>query len=231
LFVLALAPAFSQSAFTRGEELLMRNLPAQALPVLEEALEEDPANIKAYLYLALTYQQLNRPEDAVAVYLKALPRGGAEAPRIAYNLGNAYFSQGNTAQAKRYYSEAIQADPAFSSAYLNRANALVKEGALAEAVKDYRYYLTLEPQSTKRAQVERMVGFIHEEFAAAEQALVTAERRRQEEAELARVEAERKQRLLEEISASLKKAAEETQGLSAGNESVMSYEGEFELEE
>jgi tetratricopeptide (TPR) repeat protein len=202
----------------------MRNLPGEALPVLEAAMEEDPANIKTYLYLALTYLQLNRPDDAIATYLKALPRGGAETPRIAFNLGNAYFDKGNTAMAVKYYSQAIEANPAYSPAYLNRANALVKGGALRDAIADYQYYLILEPHSAKRSQVEQLVAFITEEFA-------LAERRRVEEEARAKAEAERKQRLLEEVSASLQAAAEETQGLSAGSENVLNYDGEFELEE
>jgi hypothetical protein len=46
----------------------------------------------------------------------------------------------------------------------------------------------------------------------------------------AAAEAERRQRLLEEVAASLQSSAEETQGLSSGSEDVQGYDGEFELE-
>jgi tetratricopeptide (TPR) repeat protein len=224
-------PLAAQSNFTKGEGLFMRNQPAEALPILAAALEEDPANIKAYLYLAVVLLQLNRSDDAIATYLKVLPRGGVETSQIAYNLGNVYYSKGNTTMAARYYTEAITSDPANASAYLNRANVLVRSGSLKEALSDYEYYLTLEPHSAKRPQIEQLVAFINEEFAAAERQRILEEQRRLEAEALAKAEAERKQRLLEEVSASLQAAAEETQGLSAGSEGMLNYEGEFELVE
>ncbi|GHT72907.1 hypothetical protein FACS1894124_0360 [Spirochaetia bacterium] len=223
--ILAFLPlsGFAQNSFARGEELFMQNRPKDALPVLEEAALEDPANLKTFLYLATVYLQLDRPDDAIAVYLKILPRGGNETPRIAYNIGNAYFGKGNAAMAVKYYTEAIIADPSYASAYLNRANVRLRGGEMKDAVADYQYYLTLEPRSAKRPQVEGLLAFIAEEAASAERARILAEAQ-------AKAEAERKQRLLEEVSASLQAASEATQGLSAGSERVMIDEGEFELE-
>jgi hypothetical protein len=99
----------------------------------------------------------------------------------------------------------------------------VKSGALKDAVPDYELYLSLEPLSPKRQEIERLLSFIREEFAAEERRKLLAE-------EQARQEAERKRRLLEEVSASLQAAAEESTGLSAGAEKVQGYDGEFELE-
>jgi tetratricopeptide (TPR) repeat protein len=245
-------PLPAQSTFSRGEELFMQNNPEAALPALEAALAEDPANLKTYQYLGIIYLQLERPEDAVAVYLKALPRSGPEAPRINFNLGNTYFTMGDYERAIRYYSDTLDANPAYASARLNRANARMRLGAMPEAIEDYRFYLTLEPRSPKRAQIENLIAFVAEEAAIAEQRRITeaeqaraeAERVRLEEErervaseERARVEAERVQqeeerrrRLLEEVSASLQADAGETRGLSAGSERPQDYDGEFELE-
>lgn len=224
-------PLAAQNNFTRGEEFFMRNQPAEALPFLTAASEEDPANVKAYLYLAVVYLQLDRGDDAIATYLRVLPRGGAETSQIAYNLGNIYYARDNNEMAVKYYTEAIAADPANASAYLNRANALVRSGLRKEALSDYGHYLTLEPRSAKRAQIEQLTAFINEEFATAERQRILEEQRRLEAEAQAKAEAERKQRLLEEVSASLQAAAEETQGLSAGSEGMLDYEGEFELAE
>ncbi|MDR1618361.1 MAG: tetratricopeptide repeat protein [Treponema sp.] len=223
--VLALSgPAlFAQSNFVRGEELLMRNKPGDALVFLENAVAEDPANMKAFLYLGIVYQQLSRLDEAIAVYRKILPRAGAETARVAYNLGNAYYGKGNAVFAEQYYTQAVEADGTFASAWLNRANTRVKTGSLRESLSDYEMYLSLEPRSPKRPEIERLAAFIREEFAA-------AERRRLLEEEAARAEAERRQRLLDEVSASLQSAADDARGLSAGSEDVMGYEGEFELE-
>jgi tetratricopeptide (TPR) repeat protein len=214
---------FAQSNFVRGEELFMQNRPGEALVFLENAVAEDPAHVKAFLYLGIVYQQLDRLDEAIAAYRKILPRAGAETARIAYNLGNAYYGKGSAVFAEQYYTQAIEADNAYASAYLNRANTRVKTGSLKESLSDYEQYLTLEPRSLKRPQIERLIAFIREEFAAEERRKLLAE-------ETARADAERRQRLLDEVSASLQSAADDSKGLSAGSEDVMGYEGEFELE-
>jgi tetratricopeptide (TPR) repeat protein len=213
----------AQTSFSRGETYFTQNKPQEAVPFLENAILENPDDIKAYLYLGIAYQQLERPDDAVAVYLKALPKGGGETARIACNLGNLYFSMEKPDSAERYYTQAIEADPSYAAAYLNRANTRIKTGALKEALPDYEFFLSLEPHSPKRLRIEQLVALVRSEFAAEERRRLLAE-------EAARAEAIRRQRLLEEVSASLQAAAEETRGLSSGAESVQGYEGEFELE-
>jgi tetratricopeptide (TPR) repeat protein len=213
----------AQTSFSRGEDFFMQNKPQEAVPFLENAILENPDEMKAYLYLGIAYHQLERPDDAVAVYLKALPRAGNETARIAYNLGNLYFSLGKSDSAEHYYTQAVAADPAYAAAYLNRANTRIKTGALKEALPDYEYFLSLEPHSPKRSQIERLIAVVRSDFAAEERQRLLAE-------EAARAEAVRRQRLLEEVSASLQAAAEETRGLSSGAEAVQGYESEFELE-
>jgi tetratricopeptide (TPR) repeat protein len=241
-----------ESVFKRGEELFMANKPREALGLLETVIAQDPAQVKAFLYLGIIYQQLDRLDDAIAVYRKILPRAGAETGRTAFNLGNIYFRLDNTDYAEQFYTQAIEADPAFAPAYLNRGNLRVGKGELAEALPDYDLYLTLEPRSPKRPQVEQLCAFIRSEFAAAERRRVIAEEEAEreriraeaeaerlrilaeEEAERQRILAEeaeaRRQALLREVSASLQSAAEETRGSSAGTEEVLGYDGEFELE-
>ena len=69
----------------------------------------------------------------------------------------------------------------------------------------------------------RLMAFIREEF-------VAVERRRVMEEEAARAEAERRLRLLAEVTESLQAAAGGSTGLSAGAEDVHDYDNEFELE-
>jgi tetratricopeptide (TPR) repeat protein len=230
-----------ESVFKRGEELFMANKPQEALGPLETVIAQDPAHVKAYLYLGIIYQQLDRTDDAIAVYRKILPRAGGETSRTAFNLGNIYFRLENIEYAEQFYTQAIEADPSFAPAYLNRGNLRIKKGELAEALPDYDLYLTLEPHSPKRPQVERLIGLIRSEFAAAERRRQIAEEEAERERVRAAAEAERqrilaeeaearRRALLQEVSASLQSAAEETRGSSAGSEDVQGYDGEFELE-
>jgi tetratricopeptide (TPR) repeat protein len=222
LFFLALS-VFGQTSFSRGEELFLWNKPQEALVYLEAAMAEDPANIRAGLYLGIAYQQLDRTDEAIAVYRGVLPRAGSHTALIAYNLGNAYYTKGDLSLADQYYTQAVEADSAYSSAYLNRGNARVQKGSLREAVADYEAYLSLAPRSSKRPQIERLIALIREEFAAEERRRIQAEA-------AAQAEEERRKRLLEEVSASLQADAENTRGISGGAEGMLEYEGEFELE-
>ena len=221
--IIGIFPVFAQNSFVRGEELFLQNRPQEALSFLESAVSEDPAHVQAFMYLGIAYIQTNRIDDAIAVYTRILPRGGNESARIAFNLGNAYFIKGNNDLAVQSYTQAMEFDAAYSSAYLNRANALVKTGDLARAYYDYEAYLALEPGARQREQVVRLMTFIQNEFEA-------AERRRAMAEEAARAEAERRRRLLQEVADSLQAAAEDSRGVSAGTEDVQDYSGEFELE-
>jgi tetratricopeptide (TPR) repeat protein len=125
--------------------------------------------------------------------------------------------------AEQFYTQSLDADPVYASAYLGRANTRVKKGSLQEAMVDYELYLSLEPRSPQRTAIERLMTLIRGEFAAEERRKLLAE-------ETAREDEARRKRLLEEVSASLQSAADSSQGLSTGAEKVEGYEGEFELE-
>jgi len=212
-----------QSNFARGEELLMQNKPAEAVIFLEGAVAEDASRSISYLYLGIVYEQLGRTDEAIAIYRKALPIAGNLSVNVANNLGNVYFRTGNTEEAERYYTQAIGYDAVFSAAYLGRANTRIKSGNLQNAIGDYEQYLTLEPRSSQRANIENLLALIRAEFAASEM-------RRQMAAEEERRLAQERQALLDAVSASLQSAADASKGISTGAENVEGYEGEFVLD-
>jgi tetratricopeptide (TPR) repeat protein len=214
---------YAQSSFTQGEELFLRNKPQDALVFLESAVAENPGNIRAFLYLGIAYQQLNRLDEAIVLYRQVLPQAGPDTALIAYNLGNAYYTKGSITLAEDFYTQALEADPAYASAYLNRGNARLTRQALQDAVYDYEAYLNLEPGSAQRSRIEQLISAIRSEFAAIERQRIQAEAQ-------AAAEAERKKRILDEVTASLQSVAEDTEGLSSGSEDVLEYDGEFELE-
>ena len=233
-FLFCLYPAFSQSSFSRGEAAFMANRPQEAVTHLEAAIREDPAHVQAFLYLGISYLQLDRRDDAIDIYQRILPRAGAETARIAFNLGNVYFLNRDHSQAIASYSQALEADPFFATALLNMANAKVAMGRYNEAITDYERYLSLEPYSSQSGQIRRLINFIRDEALAMERRLqeerAAEEQRRLIAEENQRLEAERRRQLLDDISASLQAAAEDLTSLSAGNEGIQGYDGQFELE-
>lgn len=221
--LLAAVLCYGQSNFDRGQELFMQNNPAQAVTFLERALAEDSANTIIYLYLGIAYEQLGRHDDAIAIYRRVLPIAGSLSANVANNLGNVYFQRGNTEDAERFYTQALSFDSVYPQAYLGRANTRIKAGNLQSAIIDYEQYLSLEPSSSQRANIEQLIGLIRSELAAEEMRKIIAV---EEERRLA----EERQRLLDSVSASLQSAADASQGISTGVESVKHYEGEFELD-
>jgi len=184
--------AQTQSAdFSQGEDLFMRNQPAEALPFLERAFAADSSNVEGALYLAMCYEQLEKFDQALDVYRRILPLGRDKTALIACNMGNIYFRRNNNTLAEQSYTQALRADTAYAPAYLNRANTRIKVNALREAQQDYERYLVLEPEAAQRPQIERLINLIRETFAAEEIRRLMAE-------EASRADAERRQRLLNE---------------------------------
>jgi len=214
---------YGQSNFAKGEELLMKNQPAQAENFLIRAISDDPANPVAYIYLGLVYEQIGKTEDAISIYRRILPSAGNFSANVANNLGNVYFQKGNIDTAEQYYTQAIGFDSSYSNAYLGRANSRIKIGNLKNAISDYEQYLKLDPYSSQRGKIEQLINLIKTEAAAAEMKRLMAE-------EEARRLAEERQRLLDSVSASLQSVVDSSKGISSGTESVENYDGEFELE-
>ncbi|MDR2922041.1 MAG: tetratricopeptide repeat protein [Treponema sp.] len=223
LFSFAAALGFGQANFTKGQELFMQNKPSEAVVYLENSIVEEPTRVEAFLYLGIVYEQMGRTDEAIAVYRQIMGRAGALTANVTTNLGNAYFKRGSIAEAEMLYTQALNADMVYALAYLGRANARMKRNALMEAVSDYEQYLLLDPRAPQRRSIEQLILKIKGEYADAERKRLVAE-------EVARLEAERKQRLLDEVSASLQGAAGASKGLSSGAEDIEGYEGEFELE-
>jgi tetratricopeptide (TPR) repeat protein len=223
LFFFAAALGFGQTNFAKGRELFMQNKPSEALVYLENSTVEDPAHVEAFLYLGIVYEQMGRTDEAIVVYRQILNRAGALTANVTTNLANAYFKKGSIAEAEMLYTQALNADFAYALAYLGRANTRMKKNALMEAVSDYEQYLLYDPRAPQRRTIEQLILLVKGEYAEAERRRLVAE-------EVARLEAERRQRLLDEVSASLQGAAGASKGLSTGAEDIEGYEGEFELE-
>ncbi|MDR0316033.1 MAG: tetratricopeptide repeat protein [Treponema sp.] len=166
IFFLAVVTGFSQTNFSQGEELFLWNRTAEAAVYLERAVAEDPGNARAFLYLGISYEHLNRPDDAIAVYQRILDQAGELTVYVANNLGNVHFSRGNSREAERYYTRAIEADSSFPSAWLGRANTRLKTFSLETAANDYEQYLSLEPDSPQGDEIQRLIELIRAELAA-----------------------------------------------------------------
>ena len=228
-------PALASDLFRRGEDAFLHNRTRDAVAILEQVVVAEPTNGSAYLYLAMSYEQLQMHERAVTTLRRAETIPGVDRSLVRFNLGNNLLRLGRTEQAVDAYTAALDSNPFSARALLNRANARVQIEAYASAVEDYRSVLEIEPEHPQRAEILRMIGLLTdhidaERIAAEEAAIlaaeqerlrVEAEERRRAAEERLRQEAEARRRaLLNSGRDSLRTSSGETENLSAGRESI-----------
>ena len=131
VIALAALPALAAGDFEEGERLFREDKPKEAVARLERASAEAQPDERAWLYLGLAYQQLGRLDEAAGAFRK----GSAQAARFKhlffYDLGNVYALQGKNSFAIEMYGSALEIDPGFADALLNRAKAEAEAEAAA----------------------------------------------------------------------------------------------------
>jgi len=206
--MLASAALFGASEFfDKGQALFVQNKPQDARPLLESALNDDPANEKVYLYLGIIYQQLGNTQQAIDILKRGLAVATAYRELFYYNIGNDLFSRKDFATAEEMYTSAIGANKSLPDSYLNRANTRMQLQNLDGALADYTLFLQLAPQDPQRPAIEKLIDLLRR---AQDDKLAAAQAEQaKREAELARQKA-----LMNDILNSLNNAGDSTKNLS-----------------
>jgi tetratricopeptide (TPR) repeat protein len=204
------------SSLQQGEQLFLENKPKEALPYLEKALYENPQEEKIYLYLGIVYEQIGDTEKSIQTLKRGLNVSQEYKDLIYYNLGNNYFRRQEFTVAEQMYSNALQVNGSLEVAYLNRANSRLELEEYPEARQDYIDYLRLDPDTSQRGNIEKIIALLGQAI---------------EEAEHERLaELERQKALLDEVLDTLKNASEDTRNLSAGSEEIQEEYEEIDIE-
>ena len=87
----------------------------ETFPVLEWAIQENPADAQAYYLLGNLLKKSQRPEEAVAAWERSV-KLDPENVVAQRNLGQVYHEEGDLHKAKTAYEAAIQADPSAGKA-------------------------------------------------------------------------------------------------------------------
>lgn len=151
-------------AFSAAEELFRLNRPAEAIPLFEEMLDGSDTDPAVFVYLGVAYYQVGEYQKSLSVCVKGLARADTDRTVLAYNAGNSAYALGNYARADACYALALKEDPAFSAAYLNRANAQLKQDLVTEARENYQAFITREPESVQRPAIEQLIALLDEEI-------------------------------------------------------------------
>ncbi len=218
----------------------------QALLNLKKALDTDPSNDGACLYLGVLYQKMGNVNQAETYYVQGRGLSGLHFMDLTFNLANLYFNQKRYDEAGELYERLLLSPGVHrTSSLLNLANMSVQKGDFDRAVDLYLDYLIEDPDTPQRPQIEQMVALLQQGIDRAEQQrLAEEERLRQaeeaakqaEEAEKARLAEEQRQReieeqqrleeearqreLLDSILSSLESSGQETKNFTADSEKV-----------
>ena len=224
-FILVLTVnSYSESLFEKGELLFRENRTAEAVSILQGALEKEPENEKIYLYLGFSYAGLGDYDKSVKFFREGAQKSLAEKDVYYYNAGNIYYLKGDFTLAEGMFTQAVKANGGNTAGYLNRANSRLKLDMKKEALSDYRIYLNLEPATYQRESIEKLIALLESD--------IEDEKIREEEKQVRKqAEEERRKALLEDVLNSLENVGKETRNISAESEKIDDYKEELELEE
>lgn len=177
----AAAPGDSQLLFLLGTAQLQLGCAAEAIPLLQQALQVSPHLGGARSNLAVALQQAGRYDESLVV-IDAAIEASATADKVAVTTAPLYLNRGNILRhlcrnedALQAYTKAIALSPRYAEAFNNRGSLRREMGRAAEALPDYETALALNPRyseaSNNRGAALRDVGDIEGAAASFRQAL------------------------------------------------------------
>jgi tetratricopeptide (TPR) repeat protein len=140
------AAALAQSGLEQAVKALEAEDYAQAAPLLETALAEDPQNVEIRFNLAFAYAQLQQDDKAIEQYSKVVEQR-PELGQARMNLGLVLLRQGKPAEAAPHFQKLSEARPEDFRAQFHYAQALDAAGQFEQAIPVYQKALALDAQS------------------------------------------------------------------------------------
>ncbi len=136
-----------------GTVLVRQGNEEEGFAILQEAVDMDPENPKAWGNLGAMRLRVGLIEEALAAFRHA-QEGDPEDPDLWLNLGVLYAQLNEYGQSADAYRRAIQYAPEVEEAYLGLARALVADDRYAEARVVLREFKIRFPRSPRRASAE-----------------------------------------------------------------------------
>lgn len=145
----------------------------EALEEYNKTLEIDPEYALAYNNMGTVFFRLEKVEDAIACYQKALNLKSDIKKEIHYNLGNALVRIGKLDEAVIHFKKVLQLMPQYPLAHNNLGTILIKLGKLEEAEIHLQKALETEPDY---AEAYNNLGIIFEQQNKIERAMSSYEK-------------------------------------------------------
>lgn len=119
-----------------------------SLTLFEHAVLVNPDNWLALNNLGITYNKLEKPQEAIEYFQKALLKKPVFVEALN-NLAGTLVKTGRMKEGLSHYYKAIEVMPGFSGTYYNLAVALEVSYRLNEAEKNYETALKINPQDAE----------------------------------------------------------------------------------
>ena len=107
--------------------------------------KNDPDNFKAWFGLGAAYANIDKHDDAIEAYLRAISIDPEKA-NAWYNLGYSYFRLNFYDDAVEAYSQALRIDPEMASAWYNLGAAYAKLNRYDDAIKALFQLQIMDPE-------------------------------------------------------------------------------------
>jgi tetratricopeptide (TPR) repeat protein len=157
LLPLVAACSAPMGSLNRGIDLLRDHRYDAALPVLDQAVGERPADPASWNNRGIARAHTGQLAEALADYTKAIELSPRD-PDIYLNRGNAYLALASYGEAIQDYTRAVQLAPGSGRAYFNRGTARLRAGDRAGAEADWRQAIASEHDPWAQAAMVRAIG-------------------------------------------------------------------------
>lgn len=139
---------------------------SQRIPLLQKALQQDPADPTIYFHLGDAYQAAGRAAEAMNLYQEGI-RNGLRNAWLYSRLGYLFLQQGNQTEAISFYEQGARLNPSDSEVLNDLGNAYLETGKVAEAERSFQRSLATGDESAAAYNGMGMVSVQKEDVAAA----------------------------------------------------------------
>lgn len=215
--------------FEEGKKLLAEDKPDDAIGALFAASKDENAHPSVYLYLGIAYFRCGKYNEALSYLSLGSKNDSINSYLYSYNIGVIYFLQNRFDAAEQAFNSSIQSNGLYAPSFLNRANSRIKLDKFLGALQDYKIYLDLEPDTSQRESIQKIIALLTSAEEEAEKARSIAEARKSAEEAERLASDERYKKLIDDLNNTLS-TVEETDSVSVGAEGTMDYSEENELD-
>ena len=137
----------------KGKQLYREDQDEAAAEAFKQAITLDPSLAEAHFRLALSYEALNKAEEAEAEYKKAIETykkyldANADDAESHYNLGQTYANLHQYSDAIREYRQSIKLKDNDADVYYDLGTALMRLAQYSEAATAFSKSLEIDPNN------------------------------------------------------------------------------------